>query len=360
MRRYTKIQRIEIIKSYYENKKSIRSTFRALRETFGRHNRPTELGIRKLIQKFESTGSVADAIQPHGKESIKMTKNIESVKRSVMENPSTSVRRRSQELGLSYGTTWNILRHSLQLKAYKIQLTQELQPNDHQLRRDLADWAIKQIEVDPDFHRKIIFSDEAHFWLNGYVNKQNCRYWSEDNQYVITEKSYYPQKVTVWCAFWSEGIIGPYFFENECGKAVTVNGERYRNMIKEYFWHQIDDLELKDMWFQQDGATCHTSSVTIDLLREKFDDRVISRNAGVRWPPRSCDITPLDFFLWGYVKSIVYCNKPTTINDLKDNIRRAITDITADLCEKVAQNWSSRVFFLKKSRGGHLKDIIFK
>ena len=77
-------------------------------------------------------------------------------------------------------------------------------------------------------------------------------------------------------------------------------------MIKDYFWHQLDVLDLKDMWFQQDGETCHTSAITIDLLRERFQDRVISRNGDVQWPPRSCDITPLDFFLWGYVK-IVQC-----------------------------------------------------
>ena len=65
-------------------------------------------------------------------------------------------------------------------------------------------------------------------------------------------------------------------------------------MIKDYFWHQLD---LKDMWFQQDGATCHTSAVTIDLLRERFHDRVISQNGNLQWPPGSCDITPLDFFL---------------------------------------------------------------
>ncbi|GFX05437.1 uncharacterized protein TNCV_1007591 [Trichonephila clavipes] len=70
----------------------------------------------------------------------------------------------------------------------------------------------------PDFHKRILFSDEAHFWLNGYVNKQNCRIWSEDNSQVYVETPLHPEKLTVWCALWAGGIIGPYFFKNDEGQ----------------------------------------------------------------------------------------------------------------------------------------------
>ncbi|GFV69433.1 uncharacterized protein TNCV_2778481 [Trichonephila clavipes] len=49
--------------------------------------------------------------------------------------------------------------------------------------------------------------DEAHFWLNGYVNKQNCRNWSEANPQVYVETSLHPEKLTVWCALWAGGIL---------------------------------------------------------------------------------------------------------------------------------------------------------
>ncbi|CAF4951955.1 unnamed protein product [Pieris macdunnoughi] len=80
-----------------------------------------------------------------------------------------------------------------------------------------------------------------------------------------------------------------------------VNGDRYRAMIIDYFWPELEYMDLDSMWFQQDGATNHTVHVTIDLMKNKFDERVISRNGPVDWPPRSCDLAPLDFFLWGYV-----------------------------------------------------------
>ncbi|GFW20710.1 uncharacterized protein TNCV_1049331 [Trichonephila clavipes] len=58
-----------------------------------------------------------------------------------------------------------------------------------------------------DFHKRILFSDEAHFWLNGYVNKQNFRIWSEVNPQVYVETPLHPEKLTVWCALWAGGIL---------------------------------------------------------------------------------------------------------------------------------------------------------
>ncbi|GFV78925.1 DUF5641 domain-containing protein [Trichonephila clavipes] len=49
--------------------------------------------------------------------------------------------------------------------------------------------------------------DEAHFWLNGYVNKQNCRIWSEANPQVYVETPLHPEKLTVWCTLWAGGIL---------------------------------------------------------------------------------------------------------------------------------------------------------
>jgi hypothetical protein len=207
--------------------------------------------------------------------------------------------------------------------------------------------------------KKIIFSDEAHFHLNGYVNKQNCRIWGAENPRVIQERPMHPQRVTVWCGFWAGGVIGPHFFENEAGETVTVNGVRYRDMITNFLWPQLDGMDLEDMWFQQDGATCHTASETMALLQSKFPGRIISRNSEVNWPPRSCDLTPLDYFLWGYVKGKVYANNPQTIQELKDNIRGVICEIEPHLCENVIENFDKRMAACKKSRGGHLADIVF-
>ncbi|GFT51044.1 uncharacterized protein TNCV_4490251 [Trichonephila clavipes] len=207
-----------------------------------------------------------------------------------------------------------------------------------QARRRFVEWAPNEIAVVPDFHKRILFSDEAHFWLNGYVNKQNCRIWSEANPQVYVETPLHPEKLTVWCALWAGGITGPYFFKNDEGHNVTVNGDRYRAIITNFFIPELNNHDVQELWFQQDGATCHTARATIDLLKDTFGDRLISRFGPVNWPPRTCDLTRLDYFLWGYVKSLVYADKPQTLDHLEDNIRRVIADIWPQMLEKVIEN----------------------
>ena len=68
---------------------------------------------------------------------------------------------------------------------------------------------------------------------------------------------------------------------DENDRHVTVNGECYRAMLEDYLWPELNELDINDMWFQQDGATSHTACVTIDLLKGKFGERVISRNGPV-------------------------------------------------------------------------------
>ncbi|GFW83399.1 uncharacterized protein TNCV_2544971 [Trichonephila clavipes] len=166
--------------------------------------------------------------------------------------------------------------------------------NDHQARRRFVEWVQNEIAVVPDFHKRILFSDEAHFWLNGYVNKQNCRVWSKANPQVFVETPLHSEKLTFGALY---GLVES-FFKNDEGHNVTVNGDRYRAMITNFFIPELNNHDVQELWFQQDGATCHTARATIDLLKETLGDRLISRFGPVNWPPRSCDLTQLDYFLW--------------------------------------------------------------
>ena len=117
--------------------------------------------------------------------------------------------------------------------------------------------------------------------------------------------------------------------ENEQEEAVTVNGDRYRAMLNEFLFPRIEELDIVgNIWLQQDGATCHTAEDTFDILRSVFEDCIIiSRRADVVWPPRSCDLTPLAYYMWGAFKDKCYADNRETIDALKNNIREAIGEI---------------------------------
>ena len=154
--------------------------------------------------------------------------------------------------------------------------------------------------------KKIVFSDEAHFDLGRYINKQNCCIWG-----THIEKPTHPKRVTLCCGFWSRGIIETCFFENEQGEAVTVNGDRYRAMLNEFLFTKIEEEDIDNIWFKQDGATCHTAETTLDVLLPVFEYRSA---ADIVWSPRSCDLTPLDYYLCGAVKD--KCYAPTSQRQL--------------------------------------------
>ncbi|GFV76767.1 uncharacterized protein TNCV_4729871 [Trichonephila clavipes] len=88
-------------------------------------------------------------------------------------------------------------------------------------------------------------------------------------------------------------------------------------MITNFFIPELNNHDVQELWFQQDGATCHTAHATIELLKDTFGDCLISRFGPVNWPPRSFDLTKLDCFLWSYVKSLVYVDKPQTLDHLE-------------------------------------------
>ncbi|GFW49258.1 hypothetical protein TNCV_3057681 [Trichonephila clavipes] len=114
--------------------------------------------------------------------------------------------------------------------------------NDHQARRRFVERAQNETAVVPGFHKRILFSDEAHFWLNGYVNKQNCRIGSEANPQVYVETPLHPEKLF-------GALYGRVesFFKNDEGHNVTVNGDRYRAMITNFFIPELNNHDVQEL-----------------------------------------------------------------------------------------------------------------
>ena len=121
------------------------------------------------------------------------------------------------------------------------------------------------------------------------------------------------------------------------------------------FVNQLDDEELSIGYSQQDGATSHTSQVSMAEIQSFFGDRIISKGL---WPPRSPDLTPPEYFLWGYLKGRVYQNKPRTIDALKANIAEKIQAVTADVLARTFQNMARQVQSCLDANGGQFQHML--
>ena len=109
-------------------------------------------------------------------------------------------------------------------------------------------------------------------------------------------------------------------------------------MLNKFLFKKIEEEDIGNICTQQCGATCHTADATLDVLHAVFKDRIISRRSDVVWPPRSYDLTTLDYYLWSAVKDKCYADKPETIAALKDNIREAIGEIQLPTIDNVLKN----------------------
>lgn len=361
MERFTGADRAFCVREFYRNNDSATIARRKFREYQNLRNFkdiPSVQTIKNWVIKFEESGSTLDKQRSGRPRTSRTEENIDVVKHSIRENPTQSTRKRSSALNLPRTSLQRILKKDLHLHPYKIQLVQKLKDTDTIHRLNFANEMLNRFTS----FNNVLFSDEAHFHINGHVNKQNCRYWSCENPNRKHQKPLHSPKVTVWAALSAHGIIGPYFFEDGRGRAVTVTSQRYVAMIEDFFTPELQNFPGFNTrtWFQQDGATAHTSNVAMPVVRQLFPNKVISRRGDIPWPPRSPDLTQMDFFLWGYLKTKVYETNPRSIDVLKENIQREMANITELTCRAVMDNFKRRLQECRDRNGLHLDDVIFK
>ena len=101
-----------------------------------------------------------------------------------------------------------------------------------------------------------------------------------------------------------------------------MTGARYRETLDSFLIPELQRLHipLHRVWFQQDGATPHTTRGVLDRLEEVFPGKVISKGGSVSWPPRPPDLSPLDFYLWGHLKATVFAQPVRTLPAAHQNL----------------------------------------
>lgn len=166
------------------------------------------------------------------------------------------------------------------------------------------------------------------------------RYWSQRNpRWYVARKNLKTKKVMAWVGIINEQIIGPYFFRN------NVTAEAYEEMINDYLIPELDrrGIDTNEVVYMHDGAPAHYTDDVQRLLNDNFQG-FIGRGdlALVKWPARSPDLNPLDFFLWSFVKHIIFKHPARNLNHLKHKIEEALDNITVEMLRNVQNNINKR------------------
>lgn len=284
----------------------------------------------------------------------------DEVLRRVEADPSISTRRLAAEFNVSHVTIWQII-HSAGLYPYHLQRVQALYPGDHARRLAFCQWLIAQNDNHyPNFAWKILFTDEAQFTRDGINNFHNKHLWDFVNPHGIVEGRNQRQfSCNVWAGILGNNLFGPVFLPPR------LNGQNYHNFLVNTLRTLFGDVSLdlrQNMWFMHDGAPAHFAIIVRNLLDRPnyFHNRWIGRGGPIEWPPRSPDMNPLDFFFWGYCKSLVYARPVDTVEELRERIEAAFETIAnADrMLDRVNESIYRRANACIFANGGHFEQFL--
>ena len=351
---YTVSERILMVESYISGLSSseVASNFAA---TFPNRPIPSHSTILRLHNKFRTTGCLVDSHdgKRRRRNTVLCENLVENMCLTVEENPSTTLTQLAGQFGISKSSCWKALKKE-KYKSYKIRHVHELLPRDYIQRMEFCELWMEKINEDPNLVNRILFGDESTFSLHGEVHKQNKRIWARENPYVFKEShTQYPQKVNVWLGFIGNRVLGPIFIDG------SLNSTKYLELLQGQVGPLILDNYNAEIIFQHDGAPPHSTAEVTNFLNNAFPGSWIGRYGPFKWPPRSPDLAPLDYFGWGYLASNVYTqDKPANAEELKNKIIIACQAITPRHLQNVRRNFYERLGYCLFAAGGHFEPYL--
>lgn len=185
---------------------------------------------------------------------------------------------------------------------------------------------------DPDFLSSILWTDESKFTKEGILNLHNLHHWSpkDQNPHLIRQRSFQRRfSVNVWAGVIGNHVIGPHYFPD------NLNGDNYLEFLQNDLPELLAELpilnEYRPIVFQNDGCPAHWRLTVREYLNDVFPNSWIGRDGPIPWPPRSPDLTPLDFYVWGRAKGLVYATEIETRDDLVQRIEAAFDTIKQEM-----------------------------
>lgn len=271
-------------------------------------------------------------------------------------NPRSSIRKTSAITGLPRTSIDRILeKHNWH--PFCIHGLQALHPSDFNRRVAFSNWLLIQQDTDSNFVKNIMWTDECLFTENGHINAHNDHYWNDTKPSFVQEIHHQRKfSVSVWCGIWNGKLIGPVFYEG------TLTAIKYLQLILNGI--VTDTLEttplslVKKMYFQQDGAPAHKAINVTNWLNENFNKQWIGLNGPTEWPPRSPDLTPLDFYFWGRLRTLVYNTRPLNVTDLKQKIINACNNITGGELQNIYRSIIRRAQLCIGVDGKHFENAL--
>lgn len=352
--KYSNNEKYDMLEEYIKARKNSAVAAAAYLDRYPERRQPNQRLFMKLAKYLKNYGSF---VKPQRNVRRAQDPDIEeTVLAYVYMDPSTSTRQLAAECGTSNRKAHAVLKRH-KFHTYKLHVVQGLRPGDAEKRIEFCNWYVTQIRNNRNFGSQIMWTDETCFTNNGLFNRHNVHNWSQENPRLMQETNFQTRfSFNVWCGLLGSRLIGPIIYEG------TLNSERYLNLLSHDLEQIIDNIPLAErrnwQWFQQDGAPPHNAITVRNYLNERFLQQWLGNIGPVRWPPRSPDLTPLDFFLWGYIKNLVYSKTYENVDELRLSVLRAFGSIRRTAIRKAVRHVEERVIRCRENNGLQFEHLI--
>lgn len=320
---FSENERRDILLIFFEKNKSSVAALREYRRRFPNRRVPSRYTCRRLFQKFCLTASCQP--KKRTKRNFVVTQDIEiDILAFFYSYPTKSIRDLKKELpGVSIGSIVRVLK-KYKLHPYKLKRVQKLRATDYDKRRQFCRFIMARQTDDETFLRRVLWTDESSFSTSRGSHKGNTHFWSQHNPRQIEEIQYQGrQSLSVWCGVVGNFVLGPLIYDG------GLTGERYFQFLREPIEEMIDDLPinvLRNIVWQQDGAPPHTIVAVRNFLNTHYEEW-IGKSGTISWPPNSPDLTLMDLYFWGHIKSLVYQTPCYTVDELRIRIEQAVNEV---------------------------------
>lgn len=187
-------------------------------------------------------------------------------------------------------------------------------------------------------------------------NRKNNHYWARVNPLAVREGHDQVRfSINCWCAVLNNRVLAIHFYEGH------LTGNMYLQILENILLNSIEDVPLDiraQLILQQDGAPAHNSGVVVEFLNNHFPGKWLGTNGPFSWPARSPDLTPMDFFVWGYLKDELYKARYNTVADMTTRVRQILYGIHHNILNKAVNDVFRRSNACIYTDGGHFEQLL--
>jgi transposase len=279
---------------------------------------------------------------------IRSTSLIQKVKQRLSNKNGVSARLLSKKLKVSRTTIRRVIKEDLGLKSYVKRVAPKLTDQHKMKRRSFGIWVRKNIRK--SMTKKILFSDEKRFDIDGMYNRQNERIYAATREQAdakggVYRKTKFPAGVMVWLAVCDQGVTRPVVIEEG-----TIDSNRYIANILPVALKDGKKMLGDQFTYQQDNAKPHADKKTQLWCKNHFFNFWTKD----RWPPNSPDLNPLDYCIWTELGDQMNWNKIINKKTLINEIKLGVKKIRVEVVRRSIGCWSNRVYQMLQREGDYV------